>query len=229
MYILLSFQFFKTNKKLKLKVLVIPIINISIIISFKESSLTYSKTSMPYKCIVCDEKYIPIKGHQNKCHPCKYKQKISCNGCTKIFIIGGGFSGSITLCQECDATRKTLMSKNIDPDLIREGFIMQVTYDVYIGHYCPTNYNDNAGSGCDESNSIRVDMKTIINYPLLKIFKNNHINDEGVVIDGPIKMYCKDYNDNTEKGECHNGDVEIGFDLTEAKIIEIGRKPDLGE
>lgn len=102
------------------------------------------------------------------------------------------------------------MDSTTEKDKIREGFKIRITFNIYCYY-------------CDSMTS--TDKKETINLPLLKEFRNKHIDNYGYVInvdDWPLSFYRKDENDSTY---CK----KISYQIIKAKVIKDKRKIDLGD
>ncbi len=151
--------------------------------------------SMMKPCILCKKNYIP-SNKSRKCSSCIDKIELTCVSCNVKYMSSRSsvWDSPETLCRSCEEVKRDLHDNRVPAKLVIPGFKVVVTYDVH------SEEHDGYCSGVEELEV--TDVEEVYTYPLLNLFKNEHLDNEGNIVDGPVALYKKD-NDNNDNNGCH--------------------------
>lgn len=130
-----------------------------------------SSSSVEKSCKVCSN-YIDFLDN-DLCNVCSKKL---CWGCLKI--------SDNKLCDRCINLRNQILNNDIDSSLIYSNYEVEVEYTCYKklhSEYCDKYIYENDGI-----------IKITHKYPLLKLFKNWDLDNDGKIISGPLILYQRD-------------------------------------
>jgi len=187
-------------------------------------------------CIVCDKMYIP-KDYPNhvfkrdpnkdkKCSSCWGRGKFNCADCGTSYI--GQYDGysfykpSNSRCKTCSNVRlKILNDGNPPSECIKDGFKIQITYDVH--------RQTHDGYCSDPYDMVSEDDEERVELPVWKGVTNADIDRDGAVISNLHGYYDRD------EGGCGGGGgsgycgCTTTYIIKDAKVIKDDRLIDLGD
>ena len=163
----------------------------------------------------------PDPGTKAPCLGREQKQKETCVSCHVDYTYTRSYIAGAYFCPACGLTKGILHNgnfsgKKINADLLIAGFKVIVVYDVH--------RETHDGYCSDPGEDTVEDLEETRTYPLLKYFKNEHLDDDGNIIGGPINFYEID-----DVSNCGGGCSGTSYKIKNIKVAKIKRKITLPE
>ena len=160
-----------------------------------------------------------------RCIECVGKEKINCSFCKVEYIGKPEKYGLKNMCPECSLLRQTLVGEYGDikkcKNMFRPGFMLRITYKI--------REESHDGYCSDPGEEEVVENEMTFAYPLLNQFKNEHINNDGIVdVDKASHLLSIYLFDDRSHGNGYCG-MKTTYNLKSAVVVKDKRKIDLGE